>query len=51
VNLEHCASIQMQCWLTVLCSETRPNAKPKTVPQEEQPEKVKNAIFDFLMEK
>jgi hypothetical protein len=29
--LELCASIQVQCWLTVLCSETRPNAKPETV--------------------
>jgi len=25
------ASIQVQCRLTVLCSEARPNAKPKTV--------------------
>ncbi len=30
-NLELCASIQIQCWLTVLCSETRPNAKPQNV--------------------
>jgi hypothetical protein len=30
-NLELCASIQVQCWLTVLCSETRPNAKPENV--------------------
>jgi hypothetical protein len=30
-NLEFCASIQVQCWQTVLCSETRPNAKPETV--------------------
>jgi hypothetical protein len=29
--LEICASIQVQCWLTVLCSETRPNAKPEKV--------------------
>jgi hypothetical protein len=29
--LELCASIQVQCWLTVLCSETRPNANPETV--------------------
>jgi hypothetical protein len=29
--LEFCASIQVQCWLTVLCSETRPNAKPENV--------------------
>ena len=28
---ELCASIQVQCRLTVLCSETRPNAKPETV--------------------
>jgi len=26
-NLELYASIQVRCWLTVLCSETRPNAK------------------------
>ncbi len=25
------ASHQVQCWLTVLSSETRPNAKPKNV--------------------
>ena len=30
-NLELCASIQVQCWLTVLCSETRTNAKPENV--------------------
>jgi hypothetical protein len=30
-NLEFCASIQDQCWLTVLCSETRPNAKPQNI--------------------
>lgn len=30
-NLELCASIQVQCWQTVLCSETSPNAKPETV--------------------
>jgi len=30
-NLELCVSYQVQCWLTVLCSETRPNAKPRTV--------------------
>jgi hypothetical protein len=29
--LELCASIQVRCWLTVLCSETRPNAKPENV--------------------
>jgi hypothetical protein len=29
--LELCASIQVQCWQTVLCSESRPNAKPETV--------------------
>jgi len=27
------ASFQVQCWLTVLCSESRPNAKPETVLQ------------------
>ena len=26
-----CASIQVHCWVTVLFSETRPNAKPETV--------------------
>ncbi|HHM0730666.1 TPA: hypothetical protein ACRFJD_003725, partial [Elizabethkingia anophelis] len=30
-HLELCASIQVQCRLTVLCSETRPNAKPENV--------------------
>ena len=30
-NLELCAPIQVQCWLTVSCSETRPNAKPENV--------------------
>jgi len=30
-NLELCTSIQVQCRLTVLCSETRPNAKPENV--------------------
>jgi hypothetical protein len=30
-KLEALASIQVQCLLTVLCSETRPNAKPETV--------------------
>ena len=29
-KMELCASIQVQCWLTVLCSETRSNAKPQT---------------------
>jgi hypothetical protein len=29
--MELCASIQVQCWLTVLYSETRPNAKPENV--------------------
>lgn len=30
-KLELCAFIQVQCLLTVLCSETRPNAKPEIV--------------------
>ena len=29
--MEFCASIQVQCWLTVLCSETRHYAKPQNV--------------------
>jgi len=29
--LELCASIQVQWWVTVLCSETRPNAKRQNV--------------------
>jgi hypothetical protein len=30
-NLELCASIQVQCRLTVLCSVIRPNAKPENI--------------------
>jgi hypothetical protein len=30
-NLEFCTSIQVQSWLTVLCSENRLNAKPENL--------------------
>ncbi len=30
-NVELHASAQVQCWLMLLCSETRPNLKPETV--------------------
>lgn len=30
-NLELCTSIQVRYWTTVLCSETRPNAKRGTL--------------------
>jgi len=31
VNLDLCASIQIRCWLAVLCLEIRPNGKPENV--------------------
>jgi hypothetical protein len=53
-NLELCASIQVQYRLTVLCSETRPNAKPETVtsnPKRETTPKNNDKYDRFNMEK
>jgi len=46
--LELCASIQVQCWQTVLYSETRPNAKPETVSGKPMTTKY-NEIFKQLL--
>jgi hypothetical protein len=46
--LELCASIQVQCWLTVLCSETRPNAKPETVSPNAKRQMTRWTIYLFF---
>jgi len=47
-NLELCASIQVQCWLTVLCSEIRHCAKHQTVVGHAKKANTHSSTFGFL---